>query len=70
MGGKSTMMMEPLRKSQNVFVGLFQTGAKMLGLGLGTGDAGKFKAGVGAGVTAIFLSGSNDRGDRSSNRVR
>ena len=68
MGGKSTMMMEPLRKSQNVFVGLFQTGAKMLGLG--TGDAGKLKAGVSAGVTAIFLSGSNDRGDRSSNRVR
>ena len=63
------MMMEPLRKSQNVFVGLFQTGAKMLGLGLGLGTGGS-KGGDGAGVSAIFLSGSSDMGDRSSNKVR
>ena len=73
------MSMELLRKSQNVFVGLFQTGAKMLGLGLGlgsgsgTGDGGRLRGGVGAGagagVTAIFLSGSGDASDRGSSKV-
>lgn len=73
------MMMEPLRRSQNVFVGLFQTGAKMLGLGLGMGlgggggDGGRAKAGgggeAGAGVTSIFLSGPSDGSSSSSNKV-
>lgn len=73
------MMMEPLRRSQNVFVGLFQTGAKMLGLGLGLGlgggggDGGRVKAGggagAGAGVTSIFLSGPSESSNASSNKV-
>lgn len=70
------MMMEPLRRSQNVFVGLFQTGAKMLGLGMGLGggggDGGRAKAGgagAGAGVTSIFLSGPSDGSSSSSNKV-
>lgn len=69
------MMIEPLRRSQNVFMGLFQTGAKMLGLGLGIGlgggggDGGRAKAGGGDGVTSIILSGPSDGSNSSSSKV-
>lgn len=55
------MYMERLRRSQNVFVGLFQTGVKMLGLAEGQKQRQR------SGVSKIFLSGFGYReGDGST----
>jgi hypothetical protein len=47
------MYMERLRRSQNVIVGLFQTGVKMLGLAEGQRQR--------SGISKTFLSGEGDR---------